>query len=155
MRILHPEDVPQQPFGGHPSDGADLQGAAVEAAGDDLDEPSQQRADQIRGQRIGGSFTAADDHVGQQRQPQRVAVRQLDQLVVTGRFHATAVQVVAAVLRAQVAQRDHPQQLAPRRIGAPGRARWFPSGEHRDGTWLAAAATARVRTQSSSGASRS
>ena len=101
-------------------------------AWDDLDEPSQQRSDQIRSQRIGGSFAAVDNHVGQQRQPQRVAVRQLDQLIVTGGFHATAVQVLAAVLGAQVAQRDHPQQFAPRRVGAPGRARWFPAGEHRD-----------------------
>ena len=132
MPILHPEDFPQQRLGGHPSDGAHLQGTAVEVAGDDLHEPSQERADQIGSQRIGRSFTAADDHIGQQRQSQRVAVGQLDQLVVTVRFHATAVQVPAAVLRAQVAQRHHPQQLAPRRVGAPGRARRLSPGEHRE-----------------------
>ena len=44
----HLEHLPQQRLGGHPGDRAHLEGAAVEPAGDDLDEPSQQRAHQIR-----------------------------------------------------------------------------------------------------------
>ena len=77
--------------------------------------------------------TATNDHVGQQRQPQRVAMGQLDQLIVTGRVDATGVQVLTAVVRAQVAKRHDPQQLAPSRVGAPGRTRWRPPGDDRDG----------------------
>ena len=110
--------------------------------GDDLDEPPQQRSDQIRGQRVGGRLAAADDHVGQQRQPQRVAMGELDQLVVTGRVDATGVQVLPAVLRAQVAQRHHPQQLPPGRVGAPGRTRRRPVRRSPSGPWPAAAAAA-------------
>ena len=127
------EHLPQQRLGGHPGERAHLQGAAMRPAGDDLDEPSQQGPHQIRGQRIGGRLAAANDHIGQQRQPQRVAMRQLDQLVVAGRVDATGVQVLAAVLRAEVAQRHHPQQLPPGRIGAPGRTRRCPPGDHRQG----------------------
>ena len=101
--------------------------------GDDLDEPPQQRSHQIWRQRVGRRLAAANEHIGQQRQPQRVAMRLLDQLVVAGRVDATGMQVMPAVLRAQIAQRHHPQQLPPGRIGAPGRTRCCPSGDHRQG----------------------
>jgi hypothetical protein len=100
---------------------------------DDLDEPSQQDAHQIRGQRIGDRLAAADDHIGQQRQPQRVAMGQLDQLVVAGGLHPTGAQILPALLRAEVAQRHHPQQLPPGWIGPPGRTRRRPTGDHRQG----------------------
>ena len=44
-------------------------------AGDDLDEASQQRPHQIGGERVGCRLAAADEDVGQQRQPQGMAVR--------------------------------------------------------------------------------
>ena len=99
---------------------------------DDLDEPSQQGAHQIRGQRIGDRLAAAHDHIGQQRQPQRVAMGQLDQLVVAGELHPTGANAVA-LLRAEVAQRHHPQQLPPGWVGPPGRTRRRPTGDHRQG----------------------
>ena len=117
MRLLQPEHLPQQSLGGHPGDRAHLQGAAMNAAGDDLDEPTEQRAHEIRSQRIGRCLAATNEQIGHQRQPQRVAMGRLDQLVVTGRVDAAGVQVLTAVVRAQVAQRHHPQQLPP----APGR----------------------------------
>jgi hypothetical protein len=64
--ILQPEHLSQQRLGGHPGRRAHLQRAAMQPAGDDLDESSQQGADQIRGQRIGGRLAAANDHIGQQ-----------------------------------------------------------------------------------------
>ena len=133
VRVLQPEHLPQQRLGGHPGERAHLQGAAMQPAGDDLDEPPQQGSHQIRGQRIGRRVAAANDHIGQQRQPQRVAMGLLDQLIVAGGVDATGVQVLAAVLRAQIAQRHHPQQLPPSRVGAPGRTRCCPSGDHRQG----------------------
>jgi hypothetical protein len=133
MPVLQPEHLPHQRLGGHPGQRAHLQGTAVRPAGDDLDEPPQQDPHQVRGQRIGGRLAAADDHVGQQRQPQRVAMGQLDQLVVAGGVHATGSQVLAALLRAEVAQRHHPQQLPPGRVGPPGRLRRRPPGDHRQG----------------------
>jgi hypothetical protein len=131
--ILQPERLPQQRLGGHPGERAHLQGTAMRPTGDDLVELSQQGADQVWGQRIGGRLAAADDHIGQQRQPQRVAMGDLDQLLVAGGVHATGVQVLAAVLRTQIAQRHHPQQLPPGRVGAPGRTRRSPPGDHRQG----------------------
>ena len=119
VRVVEPEDLPQQRLGGHPGDRAHLQGAAMRLTGDDLDELSQQGSHQIRGQRVGCRLAAANDDVGQQRQPQRVAMRLLDQLVVTGRVDATRGQVRPTVLRAQIAQGHDPQQLPPGRIGAP------------------------------------
>ena len=133
VRVLQPEHLPQQHLGGHPGDRAHLQGAAMQPAGDDVHEPSQQRAHQIWGQRVGRRLAAANDHIGEQRQPQRVAMGQLDQLIVAGRIDATGLEVLAAVLRAQIAQRHHPQQLTPGRVGAPGRTRCCPSGDDREG----------------------
>jgi hypothetical protein len=78
VSILQPEHLPQQRLGGHPGQRAQLQGTAMQPTGGDLDELSQQGPHQIRGQRIGGRLAAANDHIGQQRQPQRVAMGQLD-----------------------------------------------------------------------------
>jgi hypothetical protein len=133
VRVLQPEHLPQQRLAGHPGQRAHLQPTAMPPTGDGLDESSQQGPHQIRGQRIGGRLTAANHHIGQQRQPQRMAMGQLDQLVVAGGIHATGVQVLAALLRAQIAQRHHPQQLPPGRVDTPGRPRRSPSGDHRQG----------------------
>ena len=92
-----------------------------------------QGANQIRGQRIGGRLAAANDHIGQQRQPKRVAMGQFHQLLLPGGVHATGLQILPALLRAQVAQRHHPQQLPPGRVSAPGRIRRCPSGDDRQG----------------------
>jgi hypothetical protein len=46
-------------------------------------------------------------------------MRDLDELVVESRVDTTALQVLPALLRTQVAQRHNPQQIAPGRVGAP------------------------------------
>ena len=133
VRVLQPERLPQQRLGGHPGQGAHLQCAAMPPTWDDLDEPSQQGPDQVRGQRIGGRLAAAGHHVGQQRQPQRVAMGNLHQLLVAGGVDAAGPQVLAALLGAEVPQGHHPQQLPPGRVGTPERTRRRPPGDHRQG----------------------
>ena len=123
MHVLQLEHVPQQPLGGDTGQRAHLQGLAMQTAGDDLDEPPEQDAHQVWREWICDRLAATNEHVGQQRQPQRVAMGQPDQLIVTDRVDATGAQVRAAVARAQVAKRHDPQQLPPRRVGPPRRTR--------------------------------
>lgn len=58
----------------------------------------------------------------------------LDHLVLTGGVHAACVEVPTAVLRAEIAQGHHPQQLAPRRVRTPGRAGRRPPGDNGEGS---------------------
>ena len=55
----------------------------------------------------------------------------LDQAVVRGRIDAARAQVAAALLRTEVAQRHDPQKVAPRGVGAPGRARQLAARDDR------------------------
>jgi hypothetical protein len=103
----------------------------MQPAGHDVKELTQHGPHEIRGQRIGGRLAAADDHIDQQRQPQRVAMGDLDQLLLAGGIHATGVQVLAALLGAEVAQRHHPQQLPPGRVDPPGRTWRHPPSDDR------------------------
>ena len=154
MHVLELEHLPQQRLGGHPGDRAHLQGTAMQTAGDDLDEPPQQGAHQVRRQRIGDRLAAANEHIGQQRQPQRMAMGQLDQLIVTDRVDATGVQVRAAVLGLRL--RSDTTRNSSRQAGS---ARQAEPGADRPATTVRAVAgrrgSRRVRTQSSNGASRS
>ena len=84
-------------------------------AGDDLEEPSEKGADQVGCERIDHRLTATSDHVGQERQSQRVTVAELDQLIVTCPVDATGGQVLTTVAWAQVAKRHDSQQIAPMR----------------------------------------
>ena len=81
VRILELERVPQERLGGHPGQRAHLEGAALPADGDDVDEPPHERADEIR-RRVQGRLPAADDHVGEQGEAQRMTVGDLDEAVV-------------------------------------------------------------------------
>ncbi len=59
-----------------------------------------------------------------------MAVRQLDQSVVRRRRHAAPTQVLPALLRAEVAERHHPQQISPRRVGPPPGGRGRATRDH-------------------------
>jgi hypothetical protein len=124
----------------------------MSAARDDFDESSQQGPHEIRAQRVGDRLAAASDHISQQRQPERMAVRDLDELIVIRRADATHVQVLPALLGIQVAQRDHPHSQAGSDVQAG-------LGGERPATTVRAVAGRRgnnqLRTQSSTAANRS
>ena len=98
---------------------------------DDVDEPSQQRADEI-GCRVQGRLPAAHDHVGEQRKAQRVTMGDLDEAVVRACIDPAALKIAAALLRTEVAQRHDSQELAPRGVGAPCRARQLAARDDRE-----------------------
>jgi hypothetical protein len=129
--ILERERVPQERLVGHSGQRAHLQAAALQARGDDVDEPPDKRGDEVGCQRAEGRLPAPHDHVGEQGKPERVTMGDLDQAVVDGRIDPASSQVAAALLRIEVAQRDDPQELPPRRVGAPCRARQLSARHHR------------------------
>ena len=57
--VVEREGVPQERLGGHPGQGARLQGAAPLADRDGVHEPPHERADQVGGQRVDGRHAAA------------------------------------------------------------------------------------------------
>ena len=103
MRVLERESVPDQRLGGHPRERARLQGAAALTDRNHIDEPSQQRGDEVGRQRVDLGLSPAQNHIGEQRQPQRVAVAGLDERCMRGRVDATRAQVAAALIRTEVA----------------------------------------------------
>ena len=133
VSVFEPEGVADERLGGHARERARLQRAAALADRDHVDEPPQERGDEVGGQRVDLGLTAAGHHVGEQGQPERVAVGDLDETVVRGRLDSTGAQVTAALLRAEVAQRHHAQQVAPRGIAAPVRGRRLAGRHDRKG----------------------
>ena len=88
--------------------------ATPPAVRDDVDEPPHERADEIGRQRVQRRLAAAYGHVGQQGEPQRMTMGDLDQAVLDRLVDPARSLVAAAVLRTEVAQRHDPQELAPR-----------------------------------------
>ena len=117
MGVVQRERVPQERLGGHPGQGAHLQGAAPPPVRDGVHEPPHEGADQVGRQRVHGRLAAAHGDVGEQGQRQRVAVAHLDQALVRGRVDAARAQVGAALRGPEVPQRHDPQQVR----ATPGR----------------------------------
>lgn len=130
--IVDLQSISQQRLCRHPGERAHLQGTAVQPAGGDVDEPSHQGSHEVRRQRVGSRLPTAGHHIGQQRQPERMAVRDLDDRVVQRGIDTTRVQVLAALGRAEIAEGDHAKQLTPGGISTPGRGRWIASRDHGD-----------------------
>ena len=70
------------------------------------------------------------EHVHQQRQRERVAVRELEHPPLLLLRDTRAAQEGPRVVRPEVAQRDHAQQVAPARIPPPRSARAVPARHH-------------------------
>jgi hypothetical protein len=70
------------------------------------------------------------DHVEQQRERQRMAVRELEHPLVEGLRDAPALEQSPRVLATEVAQGHHPQELLPARVAPPRLARTRAAGDH-------------------------
>jgi hypothetical protein len=70
------------------------------------------------------------EHVQQERQRQRVTVRELKHPALVLFRDTRAAQERARIVRREVAQRDHTQQVAPSRIVAPRLPRTVPARHH-------------------------
>jgi hypothetical protein len=68
--------------------------------------------------------------VGEQRQRQRVAVREAEGLGLQRLRHSTTRQVVTALLGTEIAKRQHLEYSGPAGIGAPLHAVQLSAGDH-------------------------
>lgn len=107
VSVLEAEAVAEQRLGRDPRQGARLEGAAALTDRHDVDEPAQERGDEVGSERLDRGLAAGDDHVGDERQPQRVAVRDRDEAFARGFVDAARLQVAPALVGAEVPQRHH------------------------------------------------
>ena len=103
------EHVPQQRLGGATGHRAGPQHATVPTIGHRLHKPLKQHVDQVEGQHIGLHLTAPGDHIGQQRQTERMPVREAHDPLVQVSVDACLAEESPAVVGAEIAQRHHAQ----------------------------------------------
>jgi hypothetical protein len=80
----------------------------------------------------GRAITGLGEHVDQQRERQRMAVGHVAHPLVQSLRHATGPQQRASVAAGEIAQRDHPQQLAPAAVRQPRGARRLAPRDDRE-----------------------
>ena len=132
MGIVEGDGVPDQRFGGHARKSARLEGATALIGRDQIDESSQQRGDEVGRQRVDLGLPATRRDVGEQGQPERVAVAHLGETLVRGWVDAARAQVAPALLRTQVAERHHSEEAAPRGVAPPARGRQVAARDDRE-----------------------
>jgi hypothetical protein len=130
------ERRPQQRLGGQPRERTHLQRTPVQLARDADDEARQQLAHDVGGV-LGREVrqprrVLLGQHIDHQRQGERVAAGEGQHPLVQRLGHAGRTQIRAAGVGPQVAQGDHPQQLAPGGLRAPGQPGRLPAGQHHD-----------------------
>ena len=149
-----PEDVGHQGLGREAGVGAEGERSPVSRRRHALDEALQERAHDVRRLlRAEGACPGAEQQTGQEREGQRVAVGELQDGRVLRLRQATRVQIGAAVVGQQIAQRQHPHDLAPGGVDPPGRRGWRPARPRRPGPGRGVGAGTARGSQVSSGAS--
>ena len=136
-RVIAVQRGAHQLLGREPRPRRDRQRQPVARARNARDEPLQQRPHHVRHgtqlQRRSVPFLATlREHLHHQPERQRMPVRQCHQSLAPLLRHTQAPQQLARLHRHQVAQRHHPQQLAPARIAPPPLTRCRPTGHDDD-----------------------
>ena len=154
VRVVEGDGVPDQRFGGHARESACLEGTTALIGRDQIDEPSQQRGDEVGRQRVDLGLPATRGDVGEQGQPERVTVTHLGEPLVRGGVDAARAQVAPALLRTQVAERHHSEKAAPRGVAPPACGRQVAARDDRESV-SGSAGSSVVRIQPSRTPSRS
>ncbi len=115
VRLFLAEDALQQGFGGNPRRRANLQRMAVERRGLVLDEVIQQTRHNIRLAIGGEGHVAPRDDIPDQRECQRVTVREPKHRFVERAGHVPRVEIGAAVGWFEVAQGEDFDEVGPTR----------------------------------------
>ena len=107
---------------------------AVEAAGGVMNEAGKQRLDNVgdreRLKVIAGLLV---QHIGNQRNGERMAVGEADDSTALHGGHGAQVEIGHTLIGGKIPQRHHLQQALPAGIGDPGRAGCAAGGHHRQG----------------------
>ena len=131
--VVPAERDPEQLLGRHAGVRAGLERRAMAAAGDVGDEPRQQLADDVRrGGELRRRALPLGEDVDQQRERERVPVRELEHAVVQVVADARGGEQGARVGRREVAQRQRAQELTPARILAPAAPGRLAPGDHHE-----------------------
>jgi hypothetical protein len=135
VNVLLVQRGAQHRLGGGSRLGTHLQGVPVPDGRQLVHEPLQEGLNDVRCAHPleHGRGVALAKDVDREGECQRVAVGDVDEVPVQPRRNAHRAQVTGRLTGVQVGQCDHPHQVAPSGVGAPGR-RWrLPAGDdHQD-----------------------